>query len=68
MPTVVTIDVAVLLAAIIILRLRRRTQARSRNDELLTVLIVLAFGVMIADTAFGNAILNTIGQIVASSR
>lgn len=68
MPTVITIDVAVLLAAIIILRLRRRTQARSRNDELLTVLIVLAFGVMIADTAFGNAILNTIGQIVASSR
>ncbi|KAF2774953.1 hypothetical protein STPH1_7140 [Streptomyces sp. OM5714] len=37
-----TINVAVLLAVIIVVRLRRRTQARSRNDEKLTVLIVLA--------------------------
>ncbi|MFE9115694.1 hypothetical protein ACFYN9_39680 [Streptomyces collinus] len=47
-----TINVAVLLA-VIILRLRRRTQARSRFDEKLTVVIVLVFGVLIAPTAFG---------------
>jgi hypothetical protein len=42
--------VAVLLAVIIILRLRRTTHARSRNDEKLTVVIVLVFGVLIDST------------------
>ncbi|WP_327488632.1 MULTISPECIES: hypothetical protein [unclassified Streptomyces] len=37
-----TINVAVLPAVIIVVRLGRRTQARSRNDEKPTVLIVLA--------------------------
>jgi hypothetical protein len=60
---VLTINVAVLLAAIIFLRLRRRTHARSRNDELLTVLIVLAFGVLIAPTTFGQGVAHTVGQI-----
>ncbi|WP_445402996.1 hypothetical protein ACSMX9_15090 [Streptomyces sp. LE64] len=40
-----TINVAVLLAVVIVLRLRRRTQARSRLDEKLTVIVVLVFGV-----------------------
>jgi hypothetical protein len=60
---VLTINVAVLLAVVIILRLRRRTEARSRNDEKLTVLIVLVFGVLIAPTAFGQGILNVVGQL-----
>ncbi|MEU1853730.1 hypothetical protein ABZ499_31820 [Streptomyces sp. NPDC019990] len=60
----VTINVAVLLAVIIILRLRRRTQARSRFDEKLTVLIVLVFGVLIAPTAFGQGILDVVVQVV----
>jgi hypothetical protein len=60
----VTINVAVLLAVIIILRLRRRTQARSRNDEKLTVVIGLVFGVLIAPTAFGQWILDVVVQIV----
>jgi hypothetical protein len=51
------IDLGVLLAVIIIFRLRRRTQARSRNDELLGVVIVLFFGVLIAPTPFGQSIL-----------
>ena len=51
---VLTINVAVLLAVIIIVRLRRRTQARKRSDEQLTVLIVLVFGVLVAPTAFGR--------------
>lgn len=46
----VTIDVAVLLAVIVVWRLRRRTEARSRFDEKLTVVIVLALGVLIAPT------------------
>ncbi|MFB6984119.1 hypothetical protein [Streptomyces scopuliridis] len=32
-----TIDVAILLAVIVVLRLRRRTEARSRLDEKFTV-------------------------------
>lgn len=61
------VDLAVLLAVIIIVRLRRRTQSRSRNDELLTVLIVLVFGVLIAGTSFGNAILTSVGQAVSAA-
>ena len=61
---IVTINVAVLLAIVIVLRLRRRTQARSRNDEMLTVAIVLMFGVLVAGTDFGDAILRIVGTLV----
>ncbi|MFE9604812.1 hypothetical protein [Streptomyces hokutonensis] len=60
---VLTINVAILLAVIIVLRLGRRTEARSRNDEKLTVGIVLVFGVLIAPTAFGQGILNVMGEL-----
>ncbi|MCT9082305.1 hypothetical protein [Streptomyces fulvoviolaceus] len=60
---VLTINVAVLLAVVIWVRLRRRTQARSRSDERLTVAIVLVFGVLIAPTAFGRGILDVVGQV-----
>ncbi|MFJ4276112.1 hypothetical protein ACIP29_36850 [Streptomyces coelicoflavus] len=60
-----TINVAVLLAVIIVVRLRRRTQARSRNDEKLTVLIVLVFGIVVAPTAFGQGVLDIVGQMVS---
>lgn len=40
----VTINVAVLLAVIVILRLRRTTHARSRNDEKLTVVMCWSSG------------------------
>ncbi len=52
---VLSINVAVLLAVIIVVRLRRRTHARSRFDEKLTVVIVLVFGVLIAPPASGKA-------------
>ncbi|WP_062650879.1 hypothetical protein [Streptomyces maremycinicus] len=58
-----TINVAVLLAVIIVVRLGRRTEARSRNDEKLTVLIVLAFGVVVAPTAFGQGVLDVVTQL-----
>ncbi|MFJ4931670.1 hypothetical protein [Streptomyces sp. NPDC088736] len=60
-----TINVAVLLAVIIVIRLRRRTEARKRSDEQLTVLIVLVFGVLIAPTAFGHSVADVVGQVAA---
>ncbi|MEU6285668.1 hypothetical protein [Streptomyces sp. NPDC047028] len=63
---VLSINVAVLLAVVIIVRLRRRTHARSRFDEKLTVVIVLVFGVLIAPTSFGQGILSALGQLAHS--
>jgi hypothetical protein len=60
---VLTINVAVLLAIVIVVRLRRRTEARKRSDEQLTVLIVLVFGVLIAPTAFGHGVVDVVGQV-----
>ncbi|MFI2190057.1 hypothetical protein [Streptomyces sioyaensis] len=59
-----TINMAVLLTVIVILRLRRRTQSRTRVDEKLTVAIVLALGVLIAPTAVGHSILDFLTQLV----
>ncbi|MEU2429191.1 hypothetical protein ABZ611_06655 [Streptomyces sp. NPDC007861] len=61
-----TLNVAVLLAVIIVLRLRRRTEARSRRDEKLTVVIVLVFGVLIAPTSFGQGVLSFVGELAQS--
>jgi hypothetical protein len=63
---IVTINVAVLLAVVILLRLKRRTESRSRTDEKMTVLIVLVFGVLIAPTDFGQWLFSIVGQIVGS--
>lgn len=60
-----TINVAVLLAVVVIWRLRRRTEARSRFDEKLTVVIVLALGVLLAPTSAGQGILNVLGQLTS---
>lgn len=62
----VTIDLAVLLAVVIFIRLRRRTEARSRNDELLTVAIVLVFGLLLAGTETGKMLLGGVGGVVRS--
>ncbi|WP_031522652.1 hypothetical protein [Streptomyces sp. NRRL F-5123] len=61
-----TINVTLLLAVIVVLRLRRRTQARSRTDEQLSAVIVLALGVLIAPTKLGHGILHTLSQLVHS--
>jgi hypothetical protein len=63
----VTINVAVLLVVVVIWRLRRRTEARSRFDEKLTVVIVLALGVLIAPTPAGEGILNILGQLASGA-
>ncbi|MEN1883369.1 hypothetical protein ACWDBO_08945 [Streptomyces mirabilis] len=60
-----TINVTLLLAVIVFFRLRRRTEARSRFDQKLTVVIVLALGVLIAPTPAGQGILNILGQLAS---
>ncbi|MFJ4774274.1 hypothetical protein ACIP88_35065 [Streptomyces uncialis] len=59
-----SVNVALLLGVIVVLRLRRRTEARSRNDEKMTVLIVLVLGVLIAPTPFGQWMLDVLGRLV----
>ncbi|RXS66695.1 hypothetical protein EST92_28490 [Streptomyces sp. TM32] len=61
-----TINVALLLAVVVFLRLRRRTESRSRFDEKLTVVTVLVLGVLIAPTAAGKGILDFLTQLVSS--
>lgn len=63
----VTINVAVLLAVIVVIRLRRRTQARSRFDEKMTVLIVLALGILLAPTPVGEGIADVLGQLTTGA-
>jgi hypothetical protein len=58
-----TINVAVLLAVVVVLRLQRRTHARSRADERYTVIIVLALGVLIAPTPVGHSLSQLLGQL-----
>ncbi|SNX63340.1 hypothetical protein SAMN06272735_5148 [Streptomyces sp. TLI_55] len=59
-----TVDVAVLLAVILVLRLRRTVHARSRSDQGVTVGLALVFGVLVAPTAFGHEVLNVVAQVV----
>lgn len=59
-----TVNAAVFLAIIVFLRLRRRTEARSRFDEKLTMIIVLALGVLIAPTAVGRGILDFLTELI----
>lgn len=59
-----TINVAVLLAVIIWLRVRRTVQARSRGDQWFGVVLVVFFGVLIAPTEFGQGLLHAANQLV----
>ncbi|PWI45373.1 hypothetical protein [Streptomyces sp. ICBB 8177] len=58
-----TMNLAVFLVFLVIVRLRRRTQARSRRDETLTVVIVLALGVLLAPTSLGQGVLSIVGSL-----
>ncbi len=60
-----TINVTVLLAVIVFFRLRRRTQARSRNEERTTAVLILTLGVLIAPTPAGQGIVNILGQLAS---
>lgn len=63
---ILTINVAVLLAVVIVVRLRRRTEARSRFDERLTVVIVAVFGILIAPTSVGQGVADMVTQLTRS--
>lgn len=60
---VLSIDLAVLLAVVIVVLLRRRVQARSRTDTFLTMTVVLVFGVLVAPTDFGQGIRNVVTDV-----
>ncbi|NJP65919.1 hypothetical protein [Streptomyces spiramenti] len=60
-----TVNVAVLLAVVVVARLCRRTQARSRTDEKVTVALVLALGVVIAPTPVGQALFTALGELAS---
>jgi hypothetical protein len=60
---VLTINVAVLLAVVVVVRLRRRTEPRTRFDEKLGVVIVLALGVLVAPTALGQGVFKVVSQL-----
>ncbi|MFI0241028.1 hypothetical protein [Streptomyces sp. NPDC016845] len=59
----VTIDVAVILAIVAILLLRRPVAPRKRGDTVLVMLILLVLGVLIAPTALGQAITDMMGEL-----
>ncbi|WP_329166944.1 hypothetical protein OHB49_42725 (plasmid) [Streptomyces sp. NBC_01717] len=56
------INVAMLLAVVVFLWLRRRAGARSRFDEKLTVVIMLALVELLVP--FGRELLGVMGQLV----
>ncbi|MFE0206882.1 hypothetical protein [Streptomyces sp. NPDC058985] len=60
-----TISEGVLLAVIIVVRLRRRTQARSRNDEKLSGADRHGVRHPRRATAFGQGVLDVVGQFAA---
>ncbi|MFJ3219490.1 hypothetical protein ACIPLC_26630 [Kitasatospora sp. NPDC086801] len=62
-----TISATAFLAILIVIRLRRRTQSRSRTDEAFTVFTAVVFGVLIAATAWGHAILQLVGIAVQAT-
>ncbi|MER6395464.1 hypothetical protein ABT263_05270 [Kitasatospora sp. NPDC001603] len=62
-----TISATAFLAITIFVRLRRPTHSRSRVDEGFTVFTAVVFGVLIATTAWGQAILQLVGIAVQAT-
>ncbi|MFJ8431357.1 hypothetical protein ACIQ9P_08650 [Kitasatospora sp. NPDC094019] len=62
-----SISAAAFVAIIILIRLRRRTEARSRGDEAFTVFSSIVLGVLIAGTAWGHAILQLVGVVTRAT-
>lgn len=61
-----TMDLAVLLAIIVFIRIRRPVQPRTRSDQVLGVTVILVLGLLLAPTSFGQGLLDAVRQIVAS--
>ncbi|BAJ30354.1 MULTISPECIES: hypothetical protein [Kitasatospora] len=63
-----TVSASALLAIIVLVRLRRRTQARSRLDETVTVVSAVTLGVLIAATPLGTVISGIVASFAAATR
>ncbi|GGV00629.1 hypothetical protein [Streptomyces spectabilis] len=61
-----TINLAVLLAVILVVLVRRRVQARSRVDQTMVLAVAVTFGVLVAPTDFGQGILRTVSDFAQS--
>ena len=59
-----TINLAVLLAIIVILRLRRPVEPRTRADQAFGITIILVLGLLLAPTEFGHSVLGVVRQLV----
>lgn len=60
------VDLAVLLAVVLVFRLRRRTEARSRGDEMVTAVLAITLGLLLMGTTTGTALLGAV-QTVAQA-
>lgn len=56
-----TVSASVVLGIIIVVRLLRPTQPRTRFDEKMSAVSCIVFGVLIAATPWGQAILQLVG-------
>ncbi|MGA4875878.1 hypothetical protein [Streptomyces lydicamycinicus] len=61
-----TINVAVLLAVIVFVRLRRPVEPRTRLDQAFGITVILVLGLLLAPTDFGQSILGAVQQLVES--
>ncbi|MFJ8677256.1 hypothetical protein [Streptomyces sp. NPDC093589] len=59
-----TINVAVLLTIIVILRFRRPVEPRTRADQLFGITVILVLGLLLAPTDFGHSVLSAVQQMV----
>ncbi|MFJ6608195.1 hypothetical protein [Streptomyces lydicus] len=59
-----TINVAVLLVVIVIWRIRRPVEPRTRADQMFGITIILVLGLLLAPTAFGHSVLGAVKQLV----
>lgn len=63
-----TVSATFVVGVIIVLRLMRRTESRSRVDEKMTALSCITFGVLIAATPLGQGLLNLVASAAQATR
>lgn len=59
-----TINVAVLLVVIVIWRIRRPVEPRTRLDQMFGITVILVLGLLLAPTDFGHSVLGAVRQLV----
>ncbi|MBP0448996.1 MULTISPECIES: hypothetical protein [unclassified Kitasatospora] len=62
-----TISASAALAIIILIRLNRRTEARSRADERFMAFLCVVFGVLIAASPWGRTIFRLVGVVTQAT-